>query len=351
MDEGSEAGTELLVPIDQGEDRHAALECAVAEALTTGEHLRLLQVAYPVSEVQPGEDTHSGNAMGTAQALVDSAAAGLGIKRHRLRVRTEVRRGLPLEVIMEEARRARKVFLQRPHLCALDSVINGPVVAGVAAHAPVPVVIVPEAFSGWNDAHHRQITVALKPDEPGADLLEQAFGTARQMNAPLRVLRVVRSLRLHGVLHGVHLDNDRSTESGQQASRKPEGAQHLRLSGQIAVWRDRFPDVPVHVEVVRGRPAVILLEATADSDLLLIARPHSVTPAGALGILSRALIREAVCPVEVVPTRPRAAKQAVASHRHDGADARGRNQHGGTNVPSREASNAVRMEPRLRGAL
>jgi nucleotide-binding universal stress UspA family protein len=322
MDEVSEAGTELLVPIDHGEGRYAALDRAVAEALATGEDLRLLHVVHPVSEVQAGDDGHDGDLMASGHTLLDNAVAGLRLEGHRLRVRTEVMRGLPLEVIMEEARRARKVFLQRRHLCALDSVINGPIVAGVAAHAPVPVVIVPEAFSGSNDAHHRQITVALKPDEPGADLLERAFGTARQLNAPLRVLRVVRPLRLHGVLHGVHLDNERSAESGQQASRKPEGAQHLQLSGQIAVWRDRFPDVPVHVEVVRGRPAVTLLEATADSDLLLIARPHSLTPAGALGILSRALIREAACPVEVVPTQPRAAKQAVASPRH-GADAWG----------------------------
>lgn len=323
MNEVPEPGTELLVPLDQGEDPHAALDCAVAEALATGESLWLLHVVHPVSEVQAAEQGHESDLLRAGQELLDSAVAGLRLEGSPLRIRTEVRRGLPLEVIREEAGRARKVFLQRRHLCALDNVINGPIVAGVAAHAPVPVVIAPEAFSGWNDANHRQVTVAVRPDEAGEDLLEQAFGTARQMHAPLRVLRVIRPPRLHGVLHGVHLDPEGSTTSGPQAGRKSEQVEHLRLKDQLAAWRARFPDVPVRVEVVRGRPAVTLLEATADSDLLLIARPHSLTPAGALGILSRALIREAVCPVEVVPTRPRPAQRAVAGRRRAGADAWG----------------------------
>lgn len=323
MNEITEPGTELLVPIDQGEDPRAALDCAVAEALAAGEGLWLLHVVHPVSEVQAAEDGHESDLLRAGQELLDSAAAGLRLEGNPLRIRTEVRRGLPLQIIKEEARRARKVFLQRRHLCALDNLINGPIVAGVAAHAPVPVVIVPEAFSGWNDVHHRQVTVAVKPDETDEHLLEQAFGTARQMQAPLRVLRVIRPPRLHGVLHGVHLDDHAATTGSPQGSWKSERVEHLRLKDQLAVWRARFPDVAVHVEVVRGRPAVTLLEATADSDLLLIARPHSLTPAGALGILSRALIREAVCPVEVVPVRPRPAQRAVAGPRHAGADAWG----------------------------
>ena len=320
----------ILVAIDEGEDRHVALEFAVAEAEATGRGIEVVHVVHPLTRTMrqrrphPSEMDEPVAEHEEAEAFLASATALVRADHPDVTIHAEVREGLPLEAILAAAQGVDRVFLQRRHLSALDNVLNGPVVAGVAAHAPVPVVVVPEAFSGWDLPGRRRITVALKRHAHDGELLSEAFRTASRMQAGVRVLRVLEPHRVHGFMHGVglragqHVDPVATDGLGAATT----AAAELRLLEELSPWRARFPEVPTVGQVVVGRPVLALLEATADSDLLLISRPPSRLRANALGTLSRALIREAVCPVEVVPTRAHVPAH-VRPHPHAGADSRG----------------------------
>ncbi|HET8560741.1 MAG TPA: universal stress protein [Marmoricola sp.] len=315
----------VLVALDNGEDRHVALEFAAAEAESSGRELHVLHVVHPLTRAmsprEPVGDSPRDAARTLLEEAVRTARASAG---ETVAVHTEVREGSPIDLILQAAADSDRVFLQRRHLSALDNVLNGPVVAAVAARSPVPVVVVPEAFSGWDLPGRRRVTVAVKRHGCDDGLLEEAFWTAARMQAGLRVLRALAPHRLHGEVHGVGLRSAHHVDPGLPHGHGADAiaAAELRLLEDLNPIRSRYPEVPVTVQVVRERPVLALLEATADSDLLLISRPPTRLRASALGTLSRALLRESVCPVEVVPTHLHVPAHAGGPGRH-GADSWG----------------------------
>ena len=73
------------------------------------------------------------------------------------------------------------------------------------------------------------------------------------------------------------------------------------LQSLADAWKDKAPDVTIETRAERGRPADVLEKASHDSDLLLVARARTWVPGHHLGSVARAVLREAACPVEVVP--------------------------------------------------
>jgi nucleotide-binding universal stress UspA family protein len=86
-----------------------------------------------------------------------------------------------------------------------------------------------------------------------------------------------------------------------------------RLAGPSAA----HPDVKVRVEMVHGQAAYELVTAGATADLLMISRPAHGGFVHYLGSTARAVIREAPCPVEVVP--PVSEVTEVEHSRHETA--------------------------------
>jgi hypothetical protein len=72
------------------------------------------------------------------------------------------------------------------------------------------------------------------------------------------------------------------------------------LSERLAAWQAAYQDVDVRIDVRHMRPADALVAASRHSDLLLLGRGerHGY---GQPSSLTRALIRESLCPLEVVP--------------------------------------------------
>ncbi len=66
---------------------------------------------------------------------------------------------------------------------------------------------------------------------------------------------------------------------------------------------EKYPDVTVHRELVRGRVRHSLIEASADAGLVVVgARGHGGFTGLLLGSVSQALLHHAHCPVAVVRT-------------------------------------------------
>ena len=75
------------------------------------------------------------------------------------------------------------------------------------------------------------------------------------------------------------------------------------LEALVLPLRTTYPDVDVELRVVHGRPAEVLLEASGDSDLLVLTRRHAaVPPHERLGGVGRAVLRLSDVPVLVVPS-------------------------------------------------
>jgi nucleotide-binding universal stress UspA family protein len=72
------------------------------------------------------------------------------------------------------------------------------------------------------------------------------------------------------------------------------------LSERLAAWQAAYQDVDVRIDVSHMRPADALVAASRHSDLLLLGRGerHGY---GQLSSLTHALMRESLCPLEVVP--------------------------------------------------
>jgi nucleotide-binding universal stress UspA family protein len=75
------------------------------------------------------------------------------------------------------------------------------------------------------------------------------------------------------------------------------------LSEALAGWRERYPDVDVHSEVIREHPPDGLLLTSQAQHLLVVGTHGRHAMAGALlGSVSQGVLHHATCPVAVVPT-------------------------------------------------
>jgi nucleotide-binding universal stress UspA family protein len=73
------------------------------------------------------------------------------------------------------------------------------------------------------------------------------------------------------------------------------------LAESIAGQREKYPDVPVRQELVRGRPDDVLVAAGRTAELLVVgSRGRGAFRGLLLGSTSRSLVHHAPCPVAVV---------------------------------------------------
>ena len=172
----------------------------------------------------------------------------------------------------------------------------GRVLAGTTADrllhgSPCPVTVVPAGFR-LAAAPIRNILVAFDASEQAKDALHAAIELARTSNAGVRVLQVIErtcldSLALTaGAAHLVPPD-----ELARQA-RADLDAQLARIDGG-----DRL-----QAEVVNGDAVDELVKRSENADLLVTgSRGYGPHRAVLLGSVSGRLVREAACPVLVLP--------------------------------------------------
>jgi nucleotide-binding universal stress UspA family protein len=279
----------ILVGVDGGEGGEAAVRYAAREATRLGLRLRLVHVAPELAyTVTVGADRTS-SGLSHRQRLLDEAAAlarEAGVDADR--IVTEVAFGSRADRLLAAAKECRLVVLGDQHRPALGRLLTGSVVAGVASRARVPVLRVP---AGAPQARApRRVVAAVKNAEDWGDLLDGALAVAAEREA--------RLVLLHAWQIPVPYDDLVLFPSDEQ-----EWEQRAResLQGLVAGADVAHRDVPVEISVLRGQPAKVIVDASRDADLILLARRPLVFPLGHLGGTGRAVLRESLCPVEVLP--------------------------------------------------
>ena len=198
--------------------------------------------------------------------------------------------GARVHSIVEAASDAPLLVLGSRAATLAERLWTGATVAGVCSRAKCPVVVVPEEWPVRDAGAMSRIVVGFKSPQHAVELLASAFTLARSRGAEVVVLH---AWKLPSVYDDVVTARVEEKQWGVE--------QRAVVESVLAQVRPSYPEVKVSIEVVHDRPGHALAEASRDSDRLIITRPVHGGYLHHLGAAARAVLREAHCPVEVLP--------------------------------------------------
>jgi nucleotide-binding universal stress UspA family protein len=277
----------VLVATSGSASSKSAITFAARTAASRGLSLELVHVVTPTVAVGPYGVAPD---VAVRQAGRQVLARGEKLARHvapHLDVVSTLVIGARPEAIVEKAQNADLVVVGAPPHDLMGRIWTGSTVTGVAARSTCPVAIIPARDE---EPPRHQVLVGVKSTKHADDLLAAGFAVANQTGAELRIVHVWQLL---------------SPYDNAVAERLPlpewEVEERRAIEAMLIDLRMAYPTVPVHVELVHGQPAHELVEASEDADVLVVSRPLHGGFVHHLGATARAVIREARCPVLVVP--------------------------------------------------
>ncbi|TQS26735.1 universal stress protein [Microbispora sp. KK1-11] len=270
---------------------HAGMEAAcwaAREADLRGVPLHIANAipAWACSTARQGPYTS------VAAWMRDGAAAVLGAAAERVRaeaprvpVDTAILAGDPRSALVEAAVDADLLVLGNHGLGGFRGLLLGSVAYGVAGRAPCDVVVVREVPS----APRPEIVVGIDGSPACAKVLDFAFAEAALRGTGLRAVHAYSPLEAGGGFAPLPDDFD------------DEKVEVRMIREALAGRRERYPDVKVVEEAVRGHPVDVLRHASASADLLVIgSRGHGEFMGLVLGSVCQAMLHYARCPMVVV---------------------------------------------------
>jgi nucleotide-binding universal stress UspA family protein len=113
---------------------------------------------------------------------------------------------------------------------------------------------------------------------------------------------VAEAARRGGTVQAVTAWQWTQPELGVEIRAEHEKMAHQALEAAVATARRPYPEIAVSVEAAPGPAAEVLTRVAVDADLLVLgSHGHSRLFHAVLGSVAEACIREAVCPVVVIP--------------------------------------------------
>ncbi|GAA0527602.1 universal stress protein [Saccharopolyspora subtropica] len=273
-----------VVGVDGSDSAVGAVRWAARDAALHRVPLRLLAVRpdpLPASVPEADTNTWEDRLSAAARAAADAAPG--------IEVISEVRRGAPHGVLVDESERARRVVVGIRGAGERTGLPVGSTAEAVAVHARCPVVV-----------------VRGRPADPAAPVLVGVDGS--RVGEPA-VTAAFEEASVRGVaLVAVHVWIDVGPEPWQAVDEDAERAEidqaaRAVLAERLAGWQERHPDVEVHRVVERDRPVRSLVRHAADAQLVVVgSRGRGGMTGLLLGSTSRALLHMAPCPVLIART-------------------------------------------------
>jgi nucleotide-binding universal stress UspA family protein len=273
IDGSAESWHALHWAADEAARRHCALR-----AVHAFETLIQLTPEPPYSLEQRREE--AARLLGEARARVQERHPGL------TEIDCVLDEGHASRVLLEESTHARMLVVGRRGLGRFERLVLGSTSRAVSARAHVPVVVVPRA---WIPRAEGAVVLGVEWGPCSQAAAELAFEMADSYHAPLRAVTAWDvPMPAPGEAFRPELDYWR-----EQAS--------LVLGEGIAGWRQKFPDVCVSTDTVRGHPVDVLINKGATAHLIVVGgRSRSAVGAILPGSVADGVIRHAPCPVAVV---------------------------------------------------
>ena len=281
----------VIVGVDGSEQSLLAVEWAAQEARRHSSPLRI--VSAP--DVMPRMHAYHASPAEIAAALRGVAARALAAAITRcdevapgLPVDTCLLSGPPAVAVAETGSDASMLVVGARGAGGFAAMMLGSVSRYVAAWAPCPVAVVREESS----AVHREVAVGVRDPEDATGALAFAFEEAALRGADLVAVHTWYWL-----------------PSGQAGALRPAdpgrfAAEATRqLAAALKDWQDKYPDVRVSRDVIRGHPARVLASLSARTDLVVLGRHgHPAGPGPGIGSIQHAVLDHAHGPVAVVPS-------------------------------------------------
>ncbi len=143
-------------------------------------------------------------------------------------------------------------------------------------------------------ANEKKIVVGIDGSAPSVAALDWALGQAELTGATVEAITAWEYPSFY------------SWEGGAVPPREFEGAATVTVENAVddAVDR-RGSSAPVHTRVIQGHSATVLLEVSADADLLVVgSRGHGAFVGALLGSVSQKCVHHSRCPVVLVHAPP-----------------------------------------------
>jgi nucleotide-binding universal stress UspA family protein len=135
------------------------------------------------------------------------------------------------------------------------------------------------------------VLVGVKRRHHSDELFAEAFSVAQQRGSRLVVLHAWKVPAGYEDL----IANAAAYEDWDSRARR-------EIEEMLAAWRTQYPDVDVELRTARAQPAHALVEASAETDeIVLVRRAHGVPLGVHLGATARSVLMHSHCPVRIVP--------------------------------------------------
>jgi nucleotide-binding universal stress UspA family protein len=201
---------------------------------------------------------------------------------------------------LAERKDASLIVLGSTHRGALGRVMPGSVGERLLAAGPSAVAVAPRGFASRVEPGLRTLGVGWTAGRESDRALVLAAELAERVGAELRLLSVVEPVsRAIPESPGTAAAWSTLARSFEHAEAQESGEREQQLA---AIEKKLQPDVNAGAEVLHGDPVERLIERSAHLDLLLLgSRAYGPLKRVLLGSVSSPLLRQAECPVIVVP--------------------------------------------------
>jgi nucleotide-binding universal stress UspA family protein len=289
----------LVVGVDGSEPSLRAVDWAADEAVLHGVPLRLVHASLweRYEGAALSEDLGKPSELTLAEGIVDAAARRARERRPELKVSTEIVPEEPEYALVREGREATALVLGARGRGGIAEFLLGSVSLGVASYATCPVVVLRGGRDGQPPpVTHGRILLGVGEGAHGAEAVRFAFEEAQRRGA---VLEAVRAWRCPA-----HETTDHPLLAGEPARLHEQHAAET-LESALNDVADQFPAVRVHRRTAEGPARKVLLDASADADLLVVgARRRTEHRFGLqLGRVAHTALHHSACPVAVVSYR------------------------------------------------
>lgn len=202
-------------------------------------------------------------------------------------VQTEVAHETAARALTQRSEGATLVVVGTHHQSALERVLTGSLTYQVVAGCHCPVAVIP------TEPVHQAGGVVVGVDGSEDSLAAVAFAG-------------FEAERAEAVLHVVHTWQDPAVYlpmglAAGAVGEQVEEVERLVLAESAAGLAEEYPDLVVHQELVKDKPAAALLRLAHDAELLVVgSRGRNGVTRMLLGSVSHTVVLHAPCPVVVV---------------------------------------------------
>lgn len=288
MDETTSA-PRVLVGVDGSPGSRDGIRFGAFEAQRLGAMLEIVHVTPGYDEAATVFPAVSDGTLASfGHTLLEQAAAEARDAVADLIIETDLLSGTTVAMLVKSGRGAASLVLGGERRSFLGRIWTGDVIAGVAAQASCPVVVVPPE---WDPADaHGRVVVGVKSVEDSRDLLAAGLALAHARGDELVV---VHAWKLPSGYDDIVANRVDTEDYGRRFT--------SRLEPILNELRASCPEVPVRIEVRHAQPAFALADSSVQADYLLTSRPAHGGRLHHLGAVNRALLEESRCPVAILP--------------------------------------------------